>query len=371
MNTYKQQGGFTIVELMVALVLGLILLGGVVQIYLSTKTTHKITEGLSRLQESTRFSLDMMARDIRMAGYIPCGQPQTTATLVINAATFWWSDIFQQPIQGFEGGAAVLPNGVTLTNRVAGSDALLILRGGRNVAAINSYNNATAQFTMQRSLGPNWVDSGTLMIACDPRHAAFFQVGNYTNANPFSNVMVSTSGNLPGNCTVDLGETPGNCSGTGQTGDNYAFDDDAQLVDYKAVIYYVANSVAGGGDNSLFRINLLVDGSNNIITSNPEELLEGVDNMQLLYGLDGADANGVADHYVQANEVADWANVNVVTVRIGLLLASANGLRSEDKDRYLVANTFIGPESGSDAVTHTEDGRKRYVSSTTVGVRNP
>lgn len=365
MQMLKKQFGFTIVELMVALVLGLILLGGVLQIYLSTKRTHDITEGLSRLQESTRFSFDMMARDIRMAGYIPCGQPQSTASVVNNAATFWWSDIFERPIQGLEGNADTLPNGVTVTlnGRVDESDALIVLRGGSKVAAVNFYNSAANQFVMQRNLGPAWVEEGSLMIACDPRHAAFFQAGDYTNGTP-SNLEVSVTGNSPGNCTTNLGETvPPACAGPG-----YSFGNDTQLVDYKAVIYYVASSPSGD-DNSLYREYLLVDGSNNIDTR-AEELLEGVDSMQLLYGID-PNTDGIADQYVQANNVTNWAEV--VTVRIGLLLASSDGLRSGsdfDTQTYRVANTLIGPASGPETVKHAEDRRKRYVSSATVSVRN-
>ncbi len=363
----KQQSGFTVVELMVALVLGLILLAGILQIYLSTKRTHTITEGLSRLQESTRFSLDMMARDIRMAGFVPCGRPQTTATLVNDADTFWWSDIFEQPIQGFEGNVSAFPSGPNFTGRVESADALLILRGGSKVAAVDSY--AAGTFQMQRSLGADWVEDGTLMVACDPRHAAFFQAGNYSNGSP-SSLSVSTGGNLPGNCSTDLGDpAPATCSSAGQPGTNYSFGDDAQLVDYKAVIYYIADSPSGD-DRSLYREYLLVDGSSNIDTD-PEELLQGVDNMQLMYGVD-PDGNGVAERYIQANDVTDWSQV--VTVRIGLLLASGEGLRDAaevDVETYRVANTLIGPESGSEAVTHAEDRRKRYVSSTTVSVRNP
>ena len=364
-KTVQQQIGFTIVELMVALVLGLLLMAGVLQIYLSTKRTYEVTEGLSRLQESTRFSLDMMARDIRMAGYVPCGRPQTTATLINNADALWWSDIFEQPLQGFEAGDPTLPNGVTLNGRVPGSDALLILRGGSKVAAVNSYVGDT--FSMQRDLDADWVEDGTLMIACDPRHAAFFQVEAYIDADP-STITVSSASNLPGNCSAELGDPiPADCTSVGAPGGTtYTFGDDAQLVDYKAVIYYVADSPSGD-DHSLYREYVLVDNSDNI-TSRSEELLEGVDNMQLLYGID-IDDNRVADRYLQADDVTDWAEV--VTVRVGLLLASRDGLRSIDTETYIVANTTIGPESSAEAVTHAEDGRKRYVSSTTVSVRNP
>ena len=67
---------------MIALLLSLLLIGGVVQIYLGTKSTYKVTGGLSRLQGNTRFSTDMIARDIRMAGYIPCSQPQAQLNVI-------------------------------------------------------------------------------------------------------------------------------------------------------------------------------------------------------------------------------------------------------------------------------------------------
>ena len=73
-HSVNNQYGLTVIELMVGLMLGLLLVGGVIQVYLGTKSTYSVTEGMSRLQENTRFSLDMLARDIRMAGYVPCSQ---------------------------------------------------------------------------------------------------------------------------------------------------------------------------------------------------------------------------------------------------------------------------------------------------------
>ncbi len=378
MKFQARQQGVTIVELMVALVLGIILTGGVVQIYLSTKNTHDITAGLSRMQESTRYSLDMMARDIRMAGYIPCGRPQTNATLVNSAGNYWWSGIFDQPIQGFEGGVSTFPADITsvANGRVATADALMVLRGGGKVAGVNFYNSASGRFVMQRNLGSGWgLEDGSLVIACDPYHAALFQAESYTVANP-SHVIVSTgSSDEPGNCTTDLGDPgPLTCTSPGQSGTGYLFGNDAQLVDYKAVIYYVAES-ASGNDNSLYREYVYVVDTNQNVSTRAEELLEGVESMQLLYGVD-QDVDGVAERYLKADAVDGIADgwSSVVTVRIGLLLASEDGLRSPldiDTQTYRVANTTVGPESGSETVTHLEDRRKRYVSTTTVSIRNP
>ncbi len=71
-NAYpaRTERGFSIVELMIALVLGLILLGGVIQVFLSSRQTYSANEAMSRMQENGRFALEFMARSARLAGYM-------------------------------------------------------------------------------------------------------------------------------------------------------------------------------------------------------------------------------------------------------------------------------------------------------------
>ncbi|MGZ8239917.1 MAG: PilW family protein [Methylobacter sp.] len=70
----RSQKGLTLIELMIAMLLGIFLIGGVLQIFLSSKQTYRMQENLSRLQENGRFTLDFLARDIRMTGYWGCLQ---------------------------------------------------------------------------------------------------------------------------------------------------------------------------------------------------------------------------------------------------------------------------------------------------------
>ncbi len=71
-STKKKNKGLTIIELMVALVLGLLLTTGITKVYLTTKETYNLSENLSRLQESARFAMEYLRQDIRMAGFMPC-----------------------------------------------------------------------------------------------------------------------------------------------------------------------------------------------------------------------------------------------------------------------------------------------------------
>ena len=70
-NIHQCQQGFSLVEIMVALVISLFLAAGIIQLFISSQQTYRVTQALSRLQENGRFIIDRMAFDIRMAGYHP------------------------------------------------------------------------------------------------------------------------------------------------------------------------------------------------------------------------------------------------------------------------------------------------------------
>lgn len=61
--------GFTLIELMVAMMLSLFLIGGAILMYISTRASYLDSNQLSRMQENIRFSSDYMVRDIRNAGF--------------------------------------------------------------------------------------------------------------------------------------------------------------------------------------------------------------------------------------------------------------------------------------------------------------
>ncbi len=352
LNKYLlKQSGVTVIELMVALVLSLLLMAGVLQVYLGSKTTYSVTEGLSRLQENTRSSAELLARDIRMAGYVPCSQPQNSATLINFDANDWWAPIFDQPIRGYEGDTSTA--GFPVSDARVGSDAIVVLRGGDKVAGVKLFDQANNQFILQRSVETNWVEDGSLMIACDSTNARLFQAA----AIDTDSVTVANVGTTP---------APGNASPVTRN-----FGSDAQLANYSAAIYYIRSSSSGQGF-SLYRSYLNVNSAGVNAPSTPEELAEGIEHMQLLYGYD-SDGDGFAERYLQAddavfNTLANWQNV--ASVKIGLLYASEDGLREGDNlddTVYVVANTPIGT---STTVTHAQDQRKRYVASMTVSVRN-
>lgn len=61
--------GFTLVEIMVALLIGMVLLAGISQLLIGNQNTYHFQNNLSRLQENGRYALEMLSRNLRMAGF--------------------------------------------------------------------------------------------------------------------------------------------------------------------------------------------------------------------------------------------------------------------------------------------------------------
>jgi len=64
-----RQNGFSLVELMVAMVLGLVLLGGTIAIYASSKDSYRLQENVAGMQENARFAIAALRRNMELAGF--------------------------------------------------------------------------------------------------------------------------------------------------------------------------------------------------------------------------------------------------------------------------------------------------------------
>ena len=100
MNNKTYQTGMTLIEIMIALLIGAFLLGGVMQIFLGSKQTYRMQENLSRLQENGRFAMEFLSKDIRMTGYWDCMAPSTPNDNV--------------DVTGTEGASATVPDSLAL-----------------------------------------------------------------------------------------------------------------------------------------------------------------------------------------------------------------------------------------------------------------
>ena len=100
-----------------------------------------------------------------------------------------------------------------------------------------------------------------------------------------------------------------------------------------------------------------------------EELLQGVESMQVRYGVD-TEPDGVANQYLDADALTatDWANV--VSIQVGLLMASGDEIATNiDTNTYNVAGELIQPAPAA-GLTHPQDQQLRYVVNSTINIRN-
>lgn len=317
--TIQRQKGFSLIELLIALTLGLLLMAGILQIFLASKQTYSTNNALSRVQESGRFAIGFLTDDIRHAGYR--GECISTPNNLLNESGAGYdADLFDlaEIVDGWDDNvtgdrihikyAASLP-GVTAS--------------GNTPANANAINLTTASGVAQ----------GTIIIVSDPLGCDIFQNRNNENAHSLSRGSTGTPGN----------------KNPGSNPFSHAYDSSMEILKLQSVRYYLGNNAAGTL-RSLRRVNFSTG------TAVDEELIEGVQDMQILYGI--ADSNRQISSYVTAGNVTNWGNV--VSVRIHLLLVSP--------DVNVVPENQIIDFNG--APVTIEDRRLAQVFSTTIGIRN-
>ncbi len=78
--------GFSLIELMLAMVIGLIIIGGVMSLYISTRNTQRVSEDQLQLISDARFVINTISDDLRQAGYWGAASVTTSIDCTIKTA---------------------------------------------------------------------------------------------------------------------------------------------------------------------------------------------------------------------------------------------------------------------------------------------
>jgi type IV pilus assembly protein PilW len=308
----KRQQGLSLVELMIAMTLGLFLIWGVLQSFLTSRQVYDMQQALSRIQENTRMAQEFIAFDIRSAGDYGCASgdnfllgaadvrnagtctagPPYLGTTGINMITATTSvdDDFKYAVYGFDNvvnGALAIGAATGTLNPVpkAGTDVLMV-----HVAE----EIGTLKDPIPNVIGPPAILPPTLagsiasltLLVKQPTKALLatdrIAVSDCAttkifgiNAAAIDSEAIALNGNY--------------CSAA-------AFQAGASVRKLSTVYYYVSGS-------SLYRAV-----GNATVTGAAVELLTGVDDMQLEFGIDNAgNADGVIDIYKPANDLTGAA----------------------------------------------------------------
>lgn len=317
------ESGMTLVELMVAMLIGLLIVGGATATLVANRQTYRINDNLARVQEAARIAFELMARDLRAAGGNGCARGIPTMSVLLpaqGASPAWWSWP-GDGIRGFDGGDAfpAAAFGSADGARIAGTDAIVVHGAHGTGLSVESHNPPSAQFKVSR---PNHgIRPDDVLMVCDYQQASIFQV---TNADQVNRTIVHNTGTGSiGNCSKGLGfADPVVCTANGTP---KAYGPNSAIYRYNAKAWYIGASNAG---RSLFSIEL--DGD-------PVEIAPGVHDMQITY-LDG---NGA---YRNAAAIADWGDVRAVRIAL-ILRANQHGdvtqASPERIDRVLAHNVTL------------------------------
>jgi type IV pilus assembly protein PilW len=323
MKHLSKQMGISLVEILVALVISLFLLGGIVQVYVGNKTTFAFTSALAEIQENGRFALDSMSQDLRLANQWGCilFNPDDTDnindTLDGSLDDDFYDFLGEEAIEGTDGGA---------------NPDTLIIRGGKP-----GQTNVEAPFIAPTTNTLNTNPTGSiatndiiLVARCGE-----------------NDLLIEAEADILEVNSVDVSD-PVQTKITLEENKSQQFENDAMVIELQTVTYTIGTGA--NGRPALFRQEF---------KAAPQELIEGVQSMQVLYGVDD-DNDQFPNQYFTADNVPGPDFRDVVSVRIMLLLSSFDDFVTEDPQIY----TYNG-------VTSTAaDRRLRQVFTTTIALRN-
>jgi len=311
-NITKQQLGFSLIEMMLAMVIALIIMGGILSIYNNTRGVQRVSEDQVHLVSDARFAIDTIAYDLRHAGVfggtnlastIKCHKgdvncPTALVTAAGDCETRWYLDI---------------------TVPIFASEA----SNPYSTCPIASYLSNTDMLVV-RYADSNPVDTASL-VASTPYVRSNYQAGEL--------FIGTTQPTIP--------------------------DDASALSNNHLLVsraYYVSDftDYAGDGLPSLRRIDLMAGPM-----LQDQLILPGVENLQIQFGVD-TDKDRSVDQYVNADKVADWTKV--YSVRVWVLV------RGQTKDKTVdTTKTFT---VAGNTLSFGNDGYRRLLVSSVINLRN-
>lgn len=355
-NLVKQRG-VSLVELLIAMALGLVLLAGIGYIYWGSRQSYTLQENLAGLQENGNFAVELLAQDLRMAGYIGCPNLGTggnnvtpvrraadDSRIAFQAGKTLGTDV--APVMGVLD-TALLRGTTNVTNsQVANTDLLVVTRGSSQSFVLNAAPSGAAIVLPSRSplpSSPSGLNGGqqdTLIIS-DCSQADIIHVAGFSSAQQGDTITAN----------LDLAAA----------GRSYRAG--AMVMGLETTAYFIRNNT--NGVPSLYRARWAPDATDGNGNPDIDEVVDNVQNMRVLYGVD-SNGDGSADDYIRAaafdgNPGSPTWN-QVVSARVSLLLRSASDKAASQPQAY----SFDTDGDGDlDSVTPTDRHLYRVYTATT------
>jgi type IV pilus assembly protein PilW len=332
----RRPRGFSIVELMVSLTIGLILMTLLAIVFSNASRAQKEITASGQQIENGRYAIDLLSDDARHAGFYGYfsspGTPPATAPDPCSIVTATLSEGLTLPVYGYNSPSTSPLSCIDSANLVANTDILVVRRAATKTTAVASLD--TKLFYIQGVQGTS----------------------------------------VSGNPKLDLGANPSTFTLTVRNGTGSSVQ--APIWQYTTHIYFVApcSNPSGSGGTvctsaddggspipTLKRLELTKDASNNTaMVTYP--LVEGIENFQVEYGLD-TDADGSPNssaYSVDPGATSNWRNV----MALRLYVLARNTQTSQgytDSKTYALGGTSVTPGGNY----------RRHVYQAIVRVKNP
>jgi type IV pilus assembly protein PilW len=301
----RSQRGFNLVELMIALALGLIIILGASNIFLSSKQSYRTNAAISQIQENSRIAFELLTRDLRQARLTGCGNQGSVNNRIKNNTDTgnWFADFANRGLIGFGGDTAddnpALTTGTDSGNHKTGTDNVTLIGAGDTSYSLASDYDAATGLDITES--DPALDNGDIVIVCDTSQADIAQI------------TAVSSGKFK--IEKDQG-TPGNSDNI----NNYSGS--TTLVSaLKSVTWYIgcnpttASCDPAKGETSLYRRT----------RTESQEMARGVASMNLTYH-QSSDTD-----FTEADSVTSWDPTIIDAVRIAVRFVANDRSQGADK----------------------------------------
>jgi len=339
----RRQRGFSIVELMVAVTISVIMFAVIIELFASNKQAYRLQEGASALNESARYAVSHLQYFLRLADHWGGVQPENVsvdAGVPSPLATDCDGDgvVAVVGFRGYEGGSVPPLTCVADANYVPNTDMFFI-----RYAAGHENDRAVADASLP--FPPNGMPMAPLPPPAEPIRAAYIDGahggGLWVRTVVGRRAVIFNS--------TDLDDLPGDVYDAGDPdplgATNYR---------YQAMLYFIRPCQNPASGTSASECDADDDAIPTLVrmTLNPDlsftaqEVVAGVESMQLLYGVD-INADFVADRYDDATTIDsndNWAQV--VTVRVSLVVLNPERDNTVDDTAtyYLEDTTWTAPD---------------------------
>ncbi|MCP4598361.1 PilW family protein [Neptuniibacter sp.] len=356
----SKQAGVSLVEIMVALTISMFIMLGIFQVFVGTNRSNNLGNGLARVQETGRFAIDFMVRDLRLVGYQGCIDNEAIdVTILSDDADDLTTNLDTTELQAFRIAADNSIDGTApaelddddldLDEMQVLSDVIYVQHASAQSFALSgaaTTSGSTATVPLTES--PTGVGAGDVMIITNCEAADMFTVETAAGTN----ITLTTTGG-------ENSALPSALYDAGDLDENRA---PAEVMSFDAVAYYVKDTGRNNStDDDVFGLYQM-----NLLTGVEQEILEGVERIVVDYGQKLSTDN---IRYVPITD-ANLDLSEVDRLRVSVLVASNERvLQQDDANTYQMLSTTVVPAGGT-APTYANDRRLRRVFSTSFVMRN-